>query len=487
VSFDFPNTPAEDQEFTPAGGATYVYKLPHWQVKSVGYLPLTGGTLTGNLTISSAGVLVVQSTAASVSPTTGALTVGGGVGVDGNIYSSATVTAQVFQGASGPGALVLLPNPGLPNVHVAADTTSGENIYLQGWNAAGTAPPNNVWIAGRFQAEIPTLNLVATITKITAVTPSSNPTTGALTVGGGIGVGGDLCTPGFTLQGTVTPNLVWHPTSGATSVFQIYQNANTAVLSSSTFGPAVVIDLPTCQVNVPQGTASSNPTTGALTVAGGLGVSGGVNGAGIITSNTQLTVNDGTHVTNLHPNYGGIGPAVQVVTNHPLLFATNNLERMRIAASGDVNITNTTPSSNPSTGALTVAGGLGVSGDIRAQGGVYSAGTLLTCYGIEYLKYGKVDLAYWDSVSSTGKHEPARKFAEMVKEFDPRDPRQYIKRMLQDEALPGMPTKAEWEQNQLSLDEMNNKLWLAVELLASAFAGALDRIEALEAKQREVY
>jgi hypothetical protein len=71
----------------------------------------------------------------------------------------------------------------------------------------------------------------------------------------------------------------------------------------------------------------------------------------------------------------------------------------------------------------------------------------------------------------------------MVKEFDPRDPRQYIERMLQDEALPGMPTKAEWKHGQLSLGEMQNKLWLAIELMATALAGALDRIETLERRK----
>jgi hypothetical protein len=44
--------------------------------------------------------------------------------------------------------------------------------------------------------------------------------------------------------------------------------------------------------------------------------------------------------------------------------------------------------------------------------------------------------------------------------------------MLNDEALPGMPTITEWQGNKLSLDEMQSRLWLAIELLASAFVGA---------------
>jgi len=33
MAYDFPASPAENQEFTPAGGVTYVYKAPRWTVK----------------------------------------------------------------------------------------------------------------------------------------------------------------------------------------------------------------------------------------------------------------------------------------------------------------------------------------------------------------------------------------------------------------------------------------------------------------------
>lgn len=42
MAFDFPNTPAEDQEYTPAGGPTYVFKTPRWLVKG------TSGTADWN-------------------------------------------------------------------------------------------------------------------------------------------------------------------------------------------------------------------------------------------------------------------------------------------------------------------------------------------------------------------------------------------------------------------------------------------------------
>jgi hypothetical protein len=104
---------------------------------------------------------------------------------------------------------------------------------------------------------------------------------------------------------------------------------------------------------------------------------------------------------------------------------------------------------------------------------VYDDNVLLTCFGTQHAARGTVDLAQFDAAAPSGKHKLAHKFVDMLKDFDPRDPDQYIARMLLDEALPGMPTAAEWQHGELSAGEMINRLWLAVELLASAFAGAI--------------
>jgi dihydrofolate reductase len=103
---------------------------------------------------------------------------------------------------------------------------------------------------------------------------------------------------------------------------------------------------------------------------------------------------------------------------------------------------------------------------------VYDDNVLLTCIGVEYFRDGKVSLTQWDALAPNGRHEVAHKFAEMLKTFDPRDPEQYISKMVLDGALPGMPSVADWQHNALSVGEMYNRLWLAVELLASAFAGS---------------
>jgi hypothetical protein len=50
MSFDFPASPIENQEYAPRPGVTYVYKAPRWVVQPIAmgggaYLPITGGTV----------------------------------------------------------------------------------------------------------------------------------------------------------------------------------------------------------------------------------------------------------------------------------------------------------------------------------------------------------------------------------------------------------------------------------------------------------
>src|SRR5580765_4716661 len=55
MSFDFPNSPSEDQEYTPSGGPTYIYKNPVWVPKSAPTsdstkAPINSPAFTGNPT-----------------------------------------------------------------------------------------------------------------------------------------------------------------------------------------------------------------------------------------------------------------------------------------------------------------------------------------------------------------------------------------------------------------------------------------------------
>lgn len=44
MAYDFPASPTADQEYTPAGGVTYVWKSPRWLIKP----GATGATISGS-------------------------------------------------------------------------------------------------------------------------------------------------------------------------------------------------------------------------------------------------------------------------------------------------------------------------------------------------------------------------------------------------------------------------------------------------------
>ena len=52
------------------------------------------------------------------------------------------------------------------------------------------------------------------------------------------------------------------------------------------------------------------------------------------------------------------------------------------------------------------------------------------------------------------------------RQIDPRDPEQYFAKMQADEALPGMPTQADWQHNALGMGDIITRKWLAMEMLA---------------------
>ena len=85
----------------------------------------------------------------------------------------------------------------------------------------------------------------------------------------------------------------------------------------------------------------------------GLGIGTSSPSAKLDVSGGFLRINEdgaGTHVLSLRSFYAGVAPAINVTTNDPLLFLTNNTERMRIDSSGNLLVGTTTASSSPTAG-----------------------------------------------------------------------------------------------------------------------------------------
>jgi len=147
-----------------------------------------------------AGGLVVGSSAAATSPTTGALTVAGGVGVAGNMKIAGGLNA-----GNVPAALAY--------AHVLRLSTD-LNLCLTGDAGAiglvGLNDANNAYVP----------------IKISANTASTSPTTGALTVAGGVGIGGSIQSGG-SIRNTGNIGADGIITAGNTSASGYYYFGNT--------------------------------------------------------------------------------------------------------------------------------------------------------------------------------------------------------------------------------------------------------------------
>ena len=229
------------------------------------------GTIQGILYV---GGIVTTATIQSTSTFSGSIVVSGGIGLSGNINAGGVVTATNLYVGIWP---------------VSTGTTSGSS------NITGT---NNSFL-------------------ITNQTQSVSTTTGALVVSGGVGISGNLY-----VYGGIT----------ATQLTIAYTTITQSLITS----PDIF--------TITNTTPTTSPTTGALVVSGGAGVGGGLFVGGVATA------------TNL---YVGIWPVSTGTTSGSSnITGTNN----------SFLITNTTPTTSPTTGALVVSGGAGVGGGLFVGG-----------------------------------------------------------------------------------------------------------------------
>jgi hypothetical protein len=154
---------------------------------------------------------------------------------------------------------------------------------------------------------------------VTDATATTNKTSGAVTVIGGIGVGGDIHATDVNFENAILDSATIQNTTAATSKSSgALQVAGGTGITGALFGSTAEFDGIT---KVTNSTASTGKADGALIVTGGLGVTGAIYGSAVNFEATEVD---------------------------------------------NLTVTDTTSATSNTTGAVTIAGGLGVIKDIYA-------------------------------------------------------------------------------------------------------------------------
>jgi hypothetical protein len=354
-----------------------------------------------SLTISTAGVLSIPSTAVSSTPSNGALTVSGGVGVllDLNVGGNITGTWN--------GATISVAKGG-----TGATTLTSTGVLIGNGTGAVSAGSGISYTAN-------TLTLPKIISNDT--TDSTSSISGSIQIAGGVGIakklfiGTDLDINGNVyLSGTDT--VISHTTTdasdngsisiasggaygatrGASILLKGNEHASEAgkiVLTCGNVNSTGDFSIVTANterlnigytgiVNITNSLEASSSIVGSVTMAGGLAIAKKlfVGGDLNVTGNFSLTtVTSGTWNANtITVAYGGTGATSlsstcillgngtsPISTDAGFTFSTNTLTTPKITS------TDTTQSTSSSTGAITLLGGLGVAKNVYMGESLY--------------------------------------------------------------------------------------------------------------------
>ena len=301
--------------------------------------------------------------------------------VVGNVYVSSNLTVNtdtlhVDSVSDSVGVGTVTPDA---NLHVVGNTYISSNLtvdtntlHVDVGNKSiglGTVTPSaELHVVGNV--------FVTSNVSIADTTATSSKTTGALKVGGGLGIAGDIHATNTYFE-DVTANSILVTDSTVTS------SKTTGALKVSG-GLGVVGDIHATNtyfedatansVLVTDTTVTSSKTTGALIVTGGLGITGAIHGSAV---NFEGVEADSLHVTNTTSTTskttgaarlaGGLGVAGNIHATHV------NFEDV---VADSLTIEDTTLSTSKTTGSVIVAGGIGVTDNVYASRFVGDGGLL---------------------------------------------------------------------------------------------------------------
>jgi hypothetical protein len=229
----FPQFPIDGQT-SVVNNITWVYNQASnaWSKQYVANATLSSLTIVGNGT--------------STSTTTGALVVAGGVGIGGNLYANLIYSNGVPVGSSTFGGGTIIAATQITSATVSVSTTTGALVVRGGVGIGDSLYVNTAgYIAGAQIITTATIGQYAAGTGlsstgsnqifiVTTSTTSTNTLTGALVVVGGVGIGQNLNVGGTITGGSIRSTTSASPPSNP-SVGDIWYNSSTDVMYRYTF------------------------------------------------------------------------------------------------------------------------------------------------------------------------------------------------------------------------------------------------------------
>ena len=346
----------------------------------------TANTLPVNIN----GTLGVTGSTTSSSKTTGAVTIGGGLGVVGDIHAthvnfedveadSVTITDNTTSTSATTGALkvvggistqenlhiggvskvygttnatskttgALIVSGGLgvaKNIHgkdVFVEDVVSNSVVILDTTTSTTATSGALKVAGGISTQ-ENLN-VGAVAKVISATDATSKTTGALIVTGGLGVAKNIHGKNVFVEDVVSNSVVI---------------LDTTTSDSATTGALKVVGGISTQENlnvgavakVISGTDATSKTTGALIVTGGLGVAKNIHGKNVFVEDI---VSNSVVILDTTTSSSATTGALKVVGG--------------ISTQENLNVGGATDASSKTTGALIVTGGLGVAKNIHGK------------------------------------------------------------------------------------------------------------------------
>lgn len=308
------------------------------------------------------------------------LTVGGNTLIYGNLTvfgtqtivtsSVADIGRKVVALSTSAGPAILAIDSGITVGPVSSPFVKFLFDGINTWKSTGNIGPVTSGAYSLGSVSTPWAGLYSQVGKFSSTTPSTNPATGALTVAGGVGIGGDIYTSGILRSTNLTA-------STSTNTGAIVATGGLGLGGSAYIGG---------QVRIKSTTNSTSTTTGALQVAGGAGFQGAVYATNFYNAAGETFVTTSSLLTSavVISVQSGTGTAVSTATGSIVVWSTSTLQTVTDVGATTNNIvsfTNTTDSTSTTTGAVTIAGGLAVKkslyvgGDAVIYGNVTFTGT----------------------------------------------------------------------------------------------------------------